>query len=121
MKDKPEGEVSDEEWRLKHNEAGDEKMDTDDCNEDSASVNDAGRDHDITDVSMKRMSEYQKSREKNIAALKGELAKLDEKYPLPEEFKRKNELKTPANKKKDKVKQADVVRRESTRNKDQSR
>ena len=61
------------------------------------------------------ISEYERSKAKNIAKLKLELAKLDEQYPLPEEFQQKAVTKKSA-KKKSKV-QGEEVRRQSARNK----
>ena len=99
-KDEPEGygEVSDEEWKLKNIEAGD------DVNGD-----------DKTTLS-KGISEYEISRAKNIAKLKLELAKLDEQYPFPDELQQKSATKKSA-KKKSKVEGEEVSRRQSPRNK----
>ena len=62
------------------------------------------------------ISEYERSKAKNIAKLKLELAKLDEQYPLPDEFQQKAVTKKSA-KKKSKVQGEEVFRRQSARNK----
>ena len=109
VRDELDSEISDEEWRLKHNEARDEKIDMDNCDKDSASVNDAERDYNITNVLIKRVNEYKKNKVKNVAMLQKKLAKLNKKYSLLEEFKAKKEPKKPVSKKKNKVQQREVI------------
>ena len=83
LKDEPEGygEVSDEEWKLKNIEAGDD-----------------ANGEDKTTLS-KGISEYKISRVKNITKLKLELAKLDEQYLFPDELQQKSAMKKSAKKK----------------------
>ena len=103
-KDEAEGdrEVSDEEWRLKN--AEDQDVAGEDANGD-----------DDTPLS-NGISEYERSKAKNIAKLKLELAKLEEQYPLPDEFQQKSATKKSV-KKKSKVQGEEVIRRQSARNK----
>ena len=104
LKDEAEGdrEVSDEEWRLKN--ATDQDVAGEDANGD-----------DDTPLS-NGISKYERSKAKNIAKLKLELAKLEEQYPLPDEFQQKSVTKKSA-KKKSKVQGEEVIRRQSARNK----
>ena len=62
------------------------------------------------------ISEYERSKAKNIAKLKLELAKLEEQYPLPDKFQQKSATKKLA-KKKSKVQGEEAIRRQSARNK----
>jgi len=76
----------------------------------------SGGDANRGDAISMRMSEYERTREKNIAQLKLELSKLEEQYPPPEGFQRKPVAKKSA-KKKAKVQGEEGIRRQSPRNK----
>ena len=115
-KDEPEGEreVSNEEWKLKNAEDGDQMSASDTVKDKDSNVA-GGNDVNRGDAISMRMSEYERTREKNIAQLKLELSKLEEQYPLPEAFQRKPVAKK-ATKKKDKVQGEEGIRRQSLRN-----
>lgn len=116
MKEESEGdcEVSNEEWKLKNAKEGYEQLASNPVKDKDIAGDDANGD-DITTLS-KGISEYEISKVKNIAKLKLELAKLGEKYPLPDEFQQKSVTKKSA-KNKSKVQGEEVIRRQSPRNK----
>ena len=106
--------VSDEEWKLKNAEDGDQMSASDtvrDKDSNVASGNDANR----GDAISMRMSEYERTREKNITQLKLELSKLEEQYLLPEAFQQKPVAKK-STKKKDKVQGEEGIQCQSLRN-----
>jgi hypothetical protein len=116
-----EREVSDDEWDAKNRDEveGEGKLNTDDSvkaiENDVAGGDDVEGDDHPTEAVPKGPSEYERNKAKNIAELKRELSQLNERYPLPEELKRKPEPKKAANK--SKTQDEEVVRRESPRNK----
>jgi hypothetical protein len=129
VKEDPEGdEVSDEDWKAKNKEEGDkeDQSTTDDgvkfLGTDVAGDYDAKGDGDAIETGSKSkgLSEYERTKAKNIAALKLELAKLDEQYPVLEELKQMAGPKKSVTKKKAKPKGEAVIRRESIRNKSKS-
>ena len=63
------------------------------------------------------LSDYEKTRAKNIADLKVVMENLKEKYPFPEDLVPKSASKKPAAKKEKKEKQQPVERRASKRKK----
>lgn len=76
VRDELDSEVSDEEWHLKHNEARDEKIDMDNCDKDSTSVNDAERDYNITNVLIKKVNEYKKKQSEECSYAPEETCKV---------------------------------------------
>lgn len=112
-------EVSDKEWHSKQKEDGDKEMAADDGGENAAAG--ANGDRHVTATKLQGLSEYEMIKAKNVAKLKRQLAEVDKNYPLPEEFRGKKEHRKPASSKKGKAPQGDVVRRESTRIKDQAK
>ena len=115
-KDEPEGKhkVSDEEWKLKNAEDGDQMSASDTVKDKDSNVA-GGDDANRGNAILMRMSEYERTREKNIAQLKLELSKLKEQYLLPDAFQWKLVAKK-STKKKDKVQGKEGIRRQSLRN-----
>ena len=97
-------EVSNEEWRLKNAEDQDKDVAGKDANGDNDTTLSNG------------ISEYERSKAKNIAKLKLELAKLEEQYLLPDEFQQKSVMKKSV-KKKSKMQGEEVIQHQSARNK----
>jgi len=110
-------EVSDKEWYSKQKDARGEKTAADDGSKNASAG--ANGDCHITAAKSQGLSDYELKKVKNVAKLKRQLAELDKKYPLPEELRQKEEYRKPGISKKGKAPQGDVVRRASTRIKDQ--
>jgi hypothetical protein len=117
-KNKPEdfeGDVSDEELKLKNAEEADEQLGTDTVTSEdrnTAGSDDVKVDGQVTETSSKGKGEYVRDKAKNIAELKQELDKVKEQYPLPDELKKKPVVKKLA-KGKGKMQGDEVIQRES--------
>ena len=110
-----EGDVSDEELKLKNAEEADEQLGTDTViseDRNTARSDNAKVDGQVTETSLKGKGEYVRDKAKNIAELKRELDKVKEQYPLPDELKKKPMVKKSA-KGKGKMQGNEVIRRES--------
>ena len=120
MKNEPEdfeGDVPDEELKLKNVEEADEQLAIDEVtseNKNNAGSDDKKVDGQVTETSLKGKSDYMRNKAKNIAELKRELDKVKEQYPLPDGLEQKPVVKKLA-KRKDKMQGDKVIRRESLR------
>lgn len=112
-------EISDKEWHSKQKEDGDKMIAADDDGENTAAG--ANGDCHVTAMKSQGLSEYEINKAKNVAELKRQLAEVDKAYPLPEELRGKKEHRKPVSGKKGKAPQGEVVRRGSTRIKDQAK
>ena len=83
--------------------------------ESNVASNDDANTVDAVAAPWKGMSEYERSRAKNIAHLKLQLSKLEEQYPLPDGLQPKPVAKKSA-KTKGKLQGKEVIRRQSPRN-----
>ncbi|EDR04482.1 uncharacterized protein LACBIDRAFT_304605 [Laccaria bicolor S238N-H82] len=111
-------EVSDKEWHSEQKEDGD-NMAAEDNGGDNAAAGAHGN-HHVTATKSHGLSEYEINKAKNVAELKRKLAEVDKKYPFPEELRGKKEHRKPASIKKGKAPEGEVIRRGSTRIKDQA-
>ena len=101
--------MTDEQWKVEID------GDDDESEEDKVKHNSAN----MASQSTPGLSEYEKSKAKNIAELKLRLAELEATHPMPEEFVREPVSKKRGRKKKAQENGDPAQRRESTRNRPQ--
>jgi hypothetical protein len=105
--DDKEKEMDDEEWKKQNSESEENENQTENVDQTKNG----------NKKSVGGLSEYEKSKAKNIAQLKLVMENLNENYPFPEDLVPKPALKKPAAKKEKKEIQQPVERRASMRNK----
>jgi hypothetical protein len=106
--------------RLVKAETTEDTSDSDDENEEEEKAKFPDDSDDDPDDAVNKMgkSQYEKDKEKNIEELKEILSEIKAKYPMPEEFARKNIPKVPAVKRGKEGRTAPESRRVSQRVKD---